>query len=346
MATTSVRRYSKIPDVGWYRVQRRDSLWKIADIAYGRGEWWEQIAEWNNMKRGQPLLVGQVILIPMPRQGLHHLHPSFAHASDPAAHHLGLAHPSHFTAHHDPYDPHGAMLHQNHVSTRSLNETTKTGPFQEARPVLFPAFKYELEGVVLEQITPNFDTKLSFKGEVTLQKQGVITAGLTFTKEGIEAEYKREADGVFKDLFSKSSVKYAGSNAELSFAVGSQLKSGTQVLASSEFAIVPPNTTKYTCKGREVKGVFSEYEFGGLIGYEFEVHFKPSRPSQTGVVHVTSWARIAGITLVAGAAVIVIVDVGKDIGTLGVGTVESPLSWAAAAEMFGRGVTMTRGVSQ
>jgi hypothetical protein len=87
-----------------------------------------------------------------------------------------------------------------------------------------------------------------------------------------------------------------------------------------------------------------------VMGYELEIRLKgqqnpPSAP-QTHAVRVTHWAKVAGVGLVIVAGVIVVADIVKDIGTLGAGTVESPLSFAAAAELFGSGMVMLRSVAR
>ncbi len=128
----------------------------------------------------------------------------------------GKALAAHPAAHNDPYNPHGAMLHQNHDLTRSLHESFKSGPFQKARPVLFPEFKYELEGMVLEENIGVAECRLSFTGEIVMKRNGIISGGLTLTTEGIESEYKKEADGVLKMLFWKSIVRFDRKKAEVS----------------------------------------------------------------------------------------------------------------------------------
>ncbi len=232
------------------------------------------------------------------------------------------------------------MLHQNHDALHSSQAVLKSGPFKEAKPVLFPAFKYELEGFVIERSLPEADVKLSFKGEVTLQKEGVITGGLTFTKEGVEAEYKQQANGVFKDLFSKSQVNYSNGKAAVSLAVGSTLRSGNQILATTEMSVEPPNGLKYTYKGQEVKGVYEGNEFAGVIGYVLEIHYRTQIPREGHRVQITYWTKAASVAFIVAAGVIVVADVVKDIGTMGGGIVESPMSFAAAAASLSKDLSM------
>jgi hypothetical protein len=324
-----------LPKFYRYRVKRGDSLWRIAEHAYGRGGLWEGISDANHLKRGRPILAGQELVIPTGRRPTHRTFQ--ASTASPAG--TQAPPPQHRAAQVQPIPLH-------HPSDTTKYAATRSGPFAPARPVLFPQFKYSLNGMVVEQVTPLADYKLSFTGEVTLQKEGVITGGLTFTKEGIETEYKKEANGVFEGLFSKSSAKVENGKAEVSLATGATLKSSSgQVLATTETSLVPPNGIKYSYKGPEIKGTYKGYEFTAVMGYELEIHLKPQAPKKSPEAHaerVTQWAKVAGIGLVALAAVIVVADVAKDIGTLGVGAAESPLSFAAAAELFGTGMAMVR----
>jgi|GEM_PF-6506344 len=317
-----------LPKFRRYRVRRGDSLWKIAEHAYGHGNLWEGISDANHLKRGRPIFAGQELFIPIARHSTHpNLHRSLAgtQVTPPQRH----------------ADP-GPPVPLQHLGTHNRDASTRTGPFQPSRPVLFPQFKYELNGIVAEYVTPKVDYKLSFTGEVTMQKEGVITGGLTFTKDGIEAEYKKEADGVFNTLFSKSIMKTENGKAEVSLAVGSTLKSGNQVLATTETSVVPPNGIKYTYKGQEIKGTFQGYEFAGVMGYELVLRYKPD-PPENHAVQVTQWTRVEGILALVAVAVIVLVEVPKDVGSLGLGFSESPASFAAAAALFGVGMAKLRG---
>ena len=316
-----------------YRVKRGDSLWRISEYAYGRGDLWPAISRANHLQRKKVLLIGLELTIPSGGQ----VDPK---STSPAKNHLTVLGQQTPPAHTAPKAPPPVPLAN---KAHDQDRKTKGGPFSRAKPVLFPQFKYELSGVISEFTTPVADYKLSWTGEITLQKEGVITGGLTFTKEGVEVEYKKEADGVLNGLFSKSNAKVENGKAEVSLAIGSVIKSGDQVLATTETSIVPPNGIKYTAKGREIKGTYEGFEFSGVLGYELEIKIKPQLPTQRPQEHtvrISHWAKVAGISLVVLAGVIIVVDVAKDVVTLGAGTVESPVSFAAASAAFGSGMAM------
>jgi hypothetical protein len=323
-----------------YRVKRGDSLWKIAVMAYGHGDMWPGISYANHLKRGKPIAIGLELLIPPGRSAGHQTVKPKAHPTAPPPAPVIKA---------APMPPQSSPKPAHNYATEKMDRETKDGPFEGARPVLFPAFKYELSGIVAETETPVAELKLSLKGEVTLQKEGVITGGLTLTKEGMESEYKKEADGVFHDLFTKSTASVKGGKAEVALAIGSTLRSGNQVLATTEFAVVPPNGFKYTCQGQKIKGNYRGFEFEGVMGYELEVKVKGGPPPDPHrfEIHVPVWTKVLGVAMVIGAAVcylaggvVVVADAVKDFFTAGAGLVESPLSYAAALALFATGATM------
>jgi LysM repeat protein len=232
-----------LPKFSRYRVKRGDSLWKISERAYGRGDLWEGISEANHLRRGKPILAGQELIIPTARRPMHRE----LHGVPPCTPTTPQPLSTHTTAKAPPIPL---------QKVKGAEAATKTGPYQLARTVRYPPFKYELDGIVAEYHTPVVDYELSYTGEVTLQKEGQILEGLTFTKEGIEVEYKKEASGAFDALFTKSTMKAGNGKAEVSLALGSTLKSGGRVLATSEFSVVSPTEVKYSFKGQEIKGTF------------------------------------------------------------------------------------------
>ncbi|ADW67336.1 LysM peptidoglycan-binding domain-containing protein [Granulicella tundricola] len=326
-----------------YRVKRGDTLWKIANHAYGHGDLWPGISYANHLKRGKPIAIGLDLIIPPAGSARHRA------ASKPESQPTASVTPvtKTLTPPLPPPPPSPMPVHDH--ATEKLNEATRSGPFEHARPVLFPAFKYELAGVIAQTETPVAELKLSLKGEVTLQKEGVITGGLTLTKEGMESEYKKEADGVFKDLFTKSTASVKDGKAEVALAVGSTIRSGDKVLATTEFALVPPNGFKYTYQGQKIKGTYHGFEFEGVVGYELEVKVKGGLPPEPKKfeIHVPVWTKVLGIAMVIGAAicylaggVVVVADAVKDFFTAGAGLVETPLSYAAALALFASGAAM------
>jgi len=332
----------KLPRFSSYVVERGDSLWKISRKAYGSGEHWAEIQAANALvlKKGTTLYRGQKLHIPavgaykhsVPR-GVSGVTPPHLDASAPLVHMQPATIPPGTAA----MNGHGEL---------SLSAATKSGPFERAKPILFPAFKYDVDGMKMEADTPVAHYEAKFTGELTMQQEGVITGNVTFTKEGVELEYKKGVDTKFNEMFTKATPKidFGKRSMTMELGVGGSAKMNGQVMYTTETTIVPPATLKFTYKPREIKGTYKGFEFAGVIGYEFTVtpktqdRFNPHTvPSES-----VNWKKVTAVGLVALAAVIVVADVVKDVGTLGAGTVESPLSFAAAAELFGEGMAIFR----
>jgi hypothetical protein len=122
-----------------------------------------------------------------------------------------------------------------------------------------------------------------------------------------------------------------------------------QVFAITQYEYIPPNRFKYSYKPRPIQGEWNDLVFSGNVGFELEIIVKkPDDPPPVEPVtspvrqQITTLAWALAATLVVAGACIIVADVIKDVGTLGVGTVESPLSFAAAAALFAQAAEMTQ----
>ncbi len=327
-----------------HRVRRGDTLWKIAREAYGHGDLWYEISEANHLRPGNPILVGQELVIPTARHATTRIRDTSAHPSHPSQ-------PSPGPQVTPGTVPHITQSGAGHVYPQqaghpSIAAAGGTGPFQLARPVLYPAFKIPLDQVISHMETPEFEMTLTFKGELVVQMQGVITGGLTATPQGMEAEYKKEADGVLRDFFQKCTVKVDGNKAEVTLALGATIRNGNQVLGTTEVAPKPPAGLTYTYSGQEMKFTYRGFDFAGKLGYELEVQKRNNDTNNEDPAPASNWKRVAVVTLgvgvVVGGVAILVGDAFKDVGTGGVGLVETPISWAAAMRLFMLGGGMIR----
>lgn len=109
------------------------------------------------------------------------------------------------------------------VAQQTRPRTTELLPArftQPAIPVLSPAFRYDFDAITpIKGVAPGFTYKLSLKGEVTLQDTSLIQL-LTFTKEGIEAEYKRKLDTAFSMLSANAQIKVDAVTESVEFSIG------------------------------------------------------------------------------------------------------------------------------
>lgn len=295
---------------------------------------WREIEHANHLRPGKPLLVGQFLRLPhlRPRATSSRVHTAESGrpmtASQTRSVQPSVQQPL-------PNPPHLA-----HVPNTAA-------PDQEAvrlaRPVLFPAFKYKLEHTVKVFEFPNLHVVCEFTGEITMQKKGIITGGLTFTPQGIEVEYKKEADGVLRDFFYKCTGSIEDGKAKVGLAAGATVRQGDTVLSSSEIEPEPPFGMKYTCQGREIKLTYRDFDITGVLGYVMHAQPKSNSGSpQPSPAPAVNWSKVVGTGLILAAVVIVVADIVKDGATFGAGAAESPLSFAAAARLMGAGIAAFR----
>lgn len=320
-----------------YRVKRGDTLWHIAQHQYGDPTLWPEIAKANHIPDGNLILIGMHLKIPV-AHGHHHA------GSHPSQHVKG---PPSFVP---PVPPGLPPKPQHTVTAPILNAAHHTGggSFPVARPVLFPAAKYKLDTLPAMTVsTPQADFKLKLIGEITVQQKGVM-AEVEYSASGALSEkLKAEYQSKVAKIAGQVKVKWdpASLKAEMScgFTVASKMN-GTEFISQS-YDYTPPNKFKYTLKPKEVSGEIENLVFKGTLGYELEITVKDTRNSSTLApvpVRVPSrtivWVTIGGLVVVG--AVIIVADIVKDVGTFGAGTVESPLSWAAAMALFARAAAM------
>ena len=120
---------------------------------------------------------------------------------------------------------------------------------------------------------------------------------------------------------------------------------------------MPTYTTTITYP--EIKGKLNEFAYSA-VGYSVAIKMEKIPEAYKRVpVHVPApqrvpvkapprsggmdWAYAAGALLLIGAAAIVVATVVEDVITLGAGLADDPASFAAAAAMTARGMTLLRG---
>ncbi len=230
------------------------------------------------------------------------------------------------------------------VAARAFLATDVPIRFRPARPVAFPAVKYNFEDIhPLIQEIPQFEFKLQFTGDVTVQISDKAVGELDVTKSPtLSDELKSEYDDRFMKVVSQTKIKWSPikRTAEVSCGFTFTTKMNGEDFVSHDVQIIPPNKLKYSLSPREVKGVVGGMSFKGTLGYELEITAKndPSgltaaNPGLVNAEEVTLGVAAGLITL--GVAIIV-ADIFKDVVTLGSGLVESPLSFSVAMVLFQR----------
>lgn len=357
------------PRVSEYQVIKGDCLWKIADDQYGNPTVWPEIAKLNQLPDPDLILIGMVLRLepvydqryrPRPADpgpgtktnskapsviGLDPSRPlrvDHPQALDMGPLTKGASTPPHMTASSTPPAS----------STSSLSQTRKGTGTAPARPVLFPAVRYKLDDMKSITIsTPAFDITLRLIGEISIQQKGTMSEVELSQRGTLTGKLKADYDSKFENLIGQAKVGINSQThaAQVSCNLAVAAKLDGQVFAITQYEYIPPNRFKYSYKPRPIQGEWNDLVFSGNVGFELEIIVKkPDDPPPVEPVtspvrqQITTLAWALAATLVVAGACIIVADVIKDVGTLGVGTVESPLSFAAAAALFAQAAEMTQ----
>ena len=349
-----------------YQVVAGDCLWKIADDEYGNPTVWPEIAELNQLPDPDLILIGMTLKLEPVHERRYHPRPA-----DPGPGKKANAKPPQVIGV-DPSRP----LRLDHPQVLDMGPPTKgastppqitpsnpppslspvrtgtgTAP---ARPVLFPAVKYKLDDLAAITIaTPAVIITLRFIGELSLQKKGTMTEVELSQRGTLTEKMKTEYDSKFVDLIGQVKVGLNSQTkaAQVSCNLSVVAKVDGQVFSITQYEYIPPNRFKYSYRPRPIQGEWNGLVFTGTVGLELEVIILKTDGSDDPPVEpvqmpsrsqVTTWAWIGAGAIIVVAGCIIVADVIKDVGTLGTGTVESPLSFAAAAALFARAAQMTQ----
>ncbi len=313
------------PRSSTYRVRRGDSLWKIAKVQYGKATLWPEIAKANGIPKSNIILIGMQLRIPP------------VGASGP---------PKPFEA-----TPSTRMPRPRTDPTpRFESDLDAEDPTPLAKAVAWPSVKYSFKFLPPIKVdTPTAEFKLTFTGEVSLSKEGVMTE-VGFLEGGhVSGSLKSEYDQKFVKLASDATIEYDPKKRVATVSCSYTVTPKGKGMASTQVAFQPPDTLICSVSPEPIKGEKAGFEFEGKMGYELEVKLKRTQnptnafePVRVYVQeHQTVLKEIAiGGMYLAGVGIIV-ADLVKDGATLGAGTVESPLSFAAALQLF-RGANAMR----
>ena len=321
----------RIPRQPHYRVQRGDTLSKIALNSYGDADVWPELAKANGLPNGNVILVGMTLKLP-------HLP---AKASSPAVHHVARAVVPPVSSR--PAPGFVGPVRPGAAAPAAGSPLAGLTQFPVARAVTFPPLKYKLDTLPAVVITTaNAVIKVKLSGDIAIQQQGVM-AEIEWAQSGaVSQKLKAEYDSKFVKLADQVKVRWdpVSREAEVSCGFTIATKVNGKEFVSHTYEYTPPNRFRYTLKPKEVSGERDGVIFKGTLGYEVEITIRSDESSSKASLPVPSsnrqvmWVVVGA--LIVGGAVIIVADLAKDVATLGVGAVESPLSFAAAAALFGR----------
>jgi hypothetical protein len=211
-----------------------------------------------------------------------------------------------------------------------------------AREVMAPAVKYSFDALPAITIeNPVVEIKLKLKGEVSLKREGVMSE-VAMSQDGhLAASLKREYDSNFAKIATDTQVEYDPGAKKVTLSGGYAVTSKVngEEFSTTQFRLQPPSTVVFSFQPRPIQGTRAGFGFEGTLGYEIEVTPRHSGPPATNPMRVTVPTTSIWVKIAAGGAIllglgIIVADAAKDVGTFGAGTVETPLSWAAAASLF------------
>ncbi|HEY3974400.1 MAG TPA: LysM domain-containing protein [Candidatus Sulfotelmatobacter sp.] len=360
------------PKVTKYRVVEGDCLWKIAQAQYGNPTVWPEIAEVNQLPDPDLILIGMTLRLEPVHA--HRYHPHSAHPGHGAA---GAAKTPHSVGT-NPTPPFRldapnavdsgavpksakpgqtvtpAAMPQGHLQ-QAISMVRGTGT-SLALAVLPPAVRYKFDDLAAITLSSwEVDMVLRFIGEVSLQLKGKMTEVELSQRGTLTGKLKTQYDSEFGNLLGQVKVGFNSQTkaAQLSCNLAVAAKLDGQVFVVTQFEPIPPNRLKYSYKPRGIQGEFGKITFSGTFGFELEVILKgPGAPPSAEPMpepepaavplrpRPSFWTRNLADALVVAGTAIIIVDVVKDAATFGAGTVESPLSFSAAAALFAKAAAM------
>lgn len=347
------------PKVSEYRVIKGDCLWKIAEAQYGNPTVWPEIAKVNKLPNPDLILIGMLLRLESVHDRPYHPHAAHtgsgtagaaktpqligANPSPP----LRLDHPQALDLGPAPKGtnpPQSVTSATPGVATQPSPRTLKGTGTTPARPVLWPAVRYKLDDLSSITIsTPEVDLVLRLIGEISIQQKGTMSEVELSQRGTLTGKLRADYDSKMANLIGQVKVGFNSQThaAQVSCNLAVAAKMDGKVFATTQYEFIPPNRAKYSYKPTPIQGEWNDLVFSGNVGFELEIILKrPNDPPPAEPVRVrapeksTAWAWVvAGALVVAGAAIIV-ADLIKDVGTLGIGTLESPLSFAAASALF------------
>ena len=241
--------------------------------------------------------------------------------------------------------------------------SAKPKPFGTAKSKAHPLIcsvplQYQLDDIpTVTVVSPTHIATITYSGNLTLQSEKKCEF-ITITKNGFEISAKKEADLVMSKLFADTKIGWNAKTKSINFENGITLNSNSKFSPSVTVSMGMSSTTqlpvaKITIKTPVIKGKLDNHNYI-TSELSISVEITPTPPSAkpspvpsakpAPVTSSTDWDYLIAGTLIAGATIIIVATIVEDVVTLGVGVADDPASFAAAAAMITRGVTLIKSV--
>lgn len=330
----------------FYIVKQGDTLWHIASKYLGSPFEWPRLWKHNNRRdvisitgRGIPnpdlIYPGQKLLLPIVAANI-------LQASTPQS-----DKPTPVKNHKDNQEN---KVKARDIPKDSSRPSLKSVLSQITTPV---AFKYNLEDLKFPSITGTgvtIDFKL--KGAVTLGSKSSYPITYVTDKREIEAKLSSSANTAFSTLVSDIAVNYSPKDKAIKVSMGLTAKSTTPnldgqtiVLEASSNAITPKLVYKKVFN--RLQGSIGEFNYLAtdvILVVEISADDDNAlNARELAPSNASNWDKVlAGGLVVAGTGIIVATLV-EDYFTAGVGTIDNPASFGAAAALYARGAALWAG---
>jgi len=317
-----------------YIIKKGDTLWDLAEKYLGDPLRWPEIWHFNNktyasnirskmkpsmnIKNPDLIFIGQQILLP---------------------------------------------ISNNQRQSISASPTEKGNSPAKDKVFLIP-YKYEIEKKIFETyLAGGFKGTIKIKGSLTIQSDKPVSWA-EFNKGGLDIKVAKEYETPLNKLVSEFQLGINERTKQIDFSCGVTIHSKTSFSPKYQANVsLNPLTgmPKYvtTISYPEVKGKLDSYVYTAT-GYSVSIEIeklpdsarrapRPLLVRQSVMTQMPikntgpDWVYTGGILLLVGAAGVIVATIVEDIVTLGVGLADDPASFALAAAMANRGMTLLQG---
>ncbi|MBI3897626.1 MAG: hypothetical protein HY308_04925 [Gammaproteobacteria bacterium] len=342
-----------------HKVIRGDCLWNLAEHYYGNGSLWPMIYQHNNRKEISQrtgtrivdpdlILIGQTLLIP-------------PLAAKPAASQLNPIR-NQVSQNRDRHSQSSVPRSTDVIRVRQRQPNPPNGGEPMARKpagyIASPGLVFELNKHELIGKGPGYSVKATLLGRLLMQAKAPVSLPDINAKslKHVEFKAKQDAETLYGTLTNSAKFEFDPTKRTVKFECGltthaSNIPNAPEIsVVASIDSVTGQPVLKGSVEYPMIKGVISgQYYVGESVRVEVEVTFDKKvgltkdlivSPNENEV-----WNQITdsfkgvslgavAVVLVVAAGTLIIVTVVEDVVTLGIGTLDDPISFAAAAGMF------------